>query len=115
MHYTSGTTGRPKGVRRPLSGLDPDAAAELQTVLPQLFGITPGPPNVHLVTSPHYHTAVSTFGGASVLMGHCLVYMDRWDAEGALALIERYRVTSTHMVPTQFKRLLDLPEETRRR
>ncbi len=115
MHYTSGTTGRPKGVRRELSGLNPEDAAELATVLPQLFGITPGPPNVHLVTSPHYHTAVSVFGGAAVMMGHCLVYMDGWDAERALALVERYRVTNTHMVPTQFSRLLALPEETRRR
>jgi long-chain acyl-CoA synthetase len=113
MHYTSGTTGRPKGVRRDLSGLDPEDAAEIISLLPQLFGITPGAPNVHLVTSPHYHTAVSAFGGAAVLMGHCLVYMDGWDAERALALIERYRVTNTHMVPTQFKRLLALPEETR--
>ena len=115
MHYTSGTTGRPKGVRRELSGLDPDVAAELGSVLPQFFGITAGPPNVHLVTSPHYHTAVTVFGGGAVQMGHCLVYMDSWDAEQALTLVERHRVTNTHMVPTQFKRLLSLPEETRRR
>ncbi|HXZ71962.1 MAG TPA: AMP-binding protein, partial [Streptosporangiaceae bacterium] len=115
MHYTSGTTGPPKGVRRPLSGLDPDAAAELGTALPQFFGITTGPPNVHLVTSPHYHTAVTVFGCGAAQMGHCVVYMDSWDAEQALALVERYRVTNTHMVPTQFKRLLALPEEARRR
>ncbi len=114
MHYTSGTTGRPKGVRRPLPGLDPDTAAELGTALPQFFGISAGAPNVHLVTSPHYHTAVTLFGGSALHMGHCLVYMDTWDSERMLALVERYRVTNTHMVPTQFKRLLALPEESRR-
>jgi long-chain acyl-CoA synthetase len=115
MYYTSGTTGRPKGVRRPLSGLDPESAAGVAVLLPQLFGITAGPPNVHLVTSPQYHTAVTTFAGATAQMGHCLVLMDRWDSERMLALVERHQVTNTHMVPTQFKRLLSLPAQTRRR
>jgi long-chain acyl-CoA synthetase len=48
-------------------------------------------------------------------MGHCVVYMDSWDSEQVLALVEKHRVTNTHMVPTHFKRLLALPEEARRR
>jgi long-chain acyl-CoA synthetase len=115
MHYTSGTTGRPKGVRRALSGLDPDDAAELTSLLLQFFGITTGPQNVHLITSPNYHTAVTVFGGGALHLGHTLVCMDAWDAEEALALVERYRVTNTHMVPTQFKRMLSLPPATRSR
>jgi long-chain acyl-CoA synthetase len=115
MHYTSGTTGRPKGVRRALSGLDPDEAAELGSALLQFFGITAGPPNVHLLTSPNYHTAVTVFGGGALHMGHTVVCMDSWDAEQTLALVERYQVTNTHMVPTHFKRMLSLPEETRGR
>ncbi|GAA3946643.1 fatty-acid--CoA ligase FadD4 [Actinomadura viridis] len=120
MHYTSGTTGRPKGVRRRLAGIDPDDSAELMTFLLSLFGMKPGrpaggEPQAHLVTSPNYHTAVTQFGGSALHMGHTLVYMDRWEAEDCLRVIERYSITNTHMVPTHFKRLLSLPEETRTR
>src|SRR6266536_507226 len=79
MHYTSGTTGRPKGVRRELSGLAPDDLGEVMNFLLQLFGITAGEPNVHLVTSPNYHTAVTQFGSAALHMGQTLIYMDKWD------------------------------------
>ena len=74
MHYTSGTTGSPKGVRRALTGLDPDEAAELAHGAAAVLRRSPtGPPNVHLITSPNYHTAVTVFGGSALHMGHTLV------------------------------------------
>ena len=106
MHYTSGTTGKPKGVKRALVDLDPDTSAELFTFLLQLFGIMPGTPEVHLATSPNYHTAVTTFAGNSLHMKHTVVCMDKWDAEETLRLIDRYGCSHTHMVPTQFIRML---------
>ncbi len=113
MNYTSGTTGNPKGVYRPLSGASPeDAALGLSGIL-FLFGIQPHDDNVHIVGSPLYHTAVLRFSGASIHLGHTIVLMDKWVPEEMLALIERYRVTTSHMVPTQFHRLLALPEDVR--
>ncbi|MFP3899945.1 MAG: acyl-CoA synthetase [Acidimicrobiia bacterium] len=114
MHYTSGTTGRPKGVRRRLSGADPDAAAAAGGFLLRLFGTQPHDGNVHICGSPMYHTAVLAFASTSLHLGHPVVLMDRWTPELMLELIERHRVTHSHMVPTQFHRLLALPEETRR-
>ncbi|MGH9080009.1 MAG: acyl-CoA synthetase [Acidimicrobiales bacterium] len=113
MNYTSGTTGNPKGVFRPLSGLSPEEAALGLSGLLFLFGIQPQDENVHIVGSPLYHTAVLRFSGASIHLGHTLVLMDRWIPEEMLQLIEKYRVTTSHMVPTQFHRLLALPEQTR--
>ncbi|WP_030165674.1 acyl-CoA synthetase [Spirillospora albida] len=120
MHYTSGTTGRPKGVKRALMGIDPDDSAELMTFLLGMFGMTPGTPaggepQAHLITSPNYHTAVTQFGGTALQMGHTLVYMDKWTPEDTLRAIEKYEITNTHMVPTHFKRLLSLPEDVRNR
>jgi long-chain acyl-CoA synthetase len=115
MNYTSGTTGNPKGVYRPLSGATPEEAALGLGGILFLFGINPEDTNVHIVGSPLYHTAVLRFGGASLHFGHTLVLMDKWLPEEMLALIERYRVTTSHMVPTQFHRLLSLPDEVRSR
>jgi long-chain acyl-CoA synthetase len=115
MQYTSGTTGRPKGVRRPLVEADPDEMGGLYTGFLQMFGITPQDDNVHLVVSPLYHTAVLVFTASSMHLGHTVVLMDKWTPEGTLERIERHRVTTSHMVPTQFHRLLALPEEVRQR
>ncbi|MFB7187755.1 acyl-CoA synthetase [Streptomyces sp. NPDC056230] len=112
MNYTSGTTGRPRGIRRPLSGKLPEES-HLGGFL-GIFGIKPFDDNVHLVCSPLYHTAVLQFASASLHIGHPLVLMDKWTPEEMLRLIHTHRCTHTHMVPTQFHRLLALPDEVKR-
>jgi long-chain acyl-CoA synthetase len=108
MLYTSGTTGRPKGVYKPPLAAQPSATSLAANYLPGH--------SVHLLTGPLYHAAPLAF---SLLIPHAfgsaVVMMDHWDAELALQLIERHRVTHTHMVPTMFHRLLSLPESTRRK
>ncbi|MEU3215187.1 acyl-CoA synthetase [Streptomyces sp. NPDC006971] len=113
MNYTSGTTGRPRGIRRPLPGRLPEES-HLGGFL-GIFGIRPFDDNVHLVCSPLYHTAVLQFAAASLHIGHRLVLMDKWAPEEMLRLIDTHRCTHTHMVPTQFHRLLALPDEVKGR
>jgi long-chain acyl-CoA synthetase len=113
MLYTSGTSGRPKGVRRPLTGADPDEAPRMAAWFFGLFGLAPYDGHVHLCCSPLYHTAVLNFATISIQLGHPVVLMDRFEPVEMLALIERHAVTHSHMVPTQFRRLLALPEPVR--
>jgi long-chain acyl-CoA synthetase len=115
MVYTSGTTGRPKGVRRALTGEDPDIPPVASSGFFSLFGLAPFDDHVHLCCSPLYHTAVLNFATISLQLGHPVVLMDRFDPEVMLALIDRHRATHSHMVPTQFRRLLALPQEVRAR
>jgi|DEB0MinimDraft_10_1074344.scaffolds.fasta_scaffold00706_5 long-chain acyl-CoA synthetase len=115
MFYTSGTTGRPKGVKRDLDPRHPDDAAAASGGLFLLFGTMPHDGNVQITQAPLYHTAVNNWTTMSLHMGHSVVLMDRWTPEGALERIERYQVTTSHMVPTMFNRLLQLPEEVRER
>ena len=111
MNYTSGTTGNPKGVRRPLGDMDPDEAGEMFSWSMRIFGIEPLAGNVHITGSPLYHTAVMVWASASMQIGHPVVLMAKWEAEDMLRLIEKYKVTHSHMVPTQFRRLLLLPDD----
>jgi long-chain acyl-CoA synthetase len=115
MNYTSGTTGRPKGVRRPLPGVEPEAGAVGFSGMLFLFGLQPHDDNVHICGSPLYHTAVLVFAGGALHAGHTVVVMDKWTPEGMLRLIEKYKVTNSHMVPTQFHRLLALPDEVKQK
>ncbi|MGH2364616.1 MAG: acyl-CoA synthetase [Chloroflexota bacterium] len=112
MNYTSGTTGRPKGVRRPLPGTEPD-----DSMFGALrgYGIEPFDDNVHLLCCPWYHTAPLVMVNPSLHMGHKVVIMDRFLPERFLQLVQQQRVTVTHVVPTQFVRLLALPDEVRAR
>jgi long-chain acyl-CoA synthetase len=109
MVYTSGTSGRPKGVKRPLTNTSPDDVPPTATWFFGLFGLKPFDGHVHLCGSPLYHTAVLNFVTISLQLGHTVVLMDQWDPAEMLRLIEAHDVTHTHMVPTQFRRLLNLP------
>jgi long-chain acyl-CoA synthetase len=115
LQYTSGTTGRPKGVRRAMSEIDPDQMAHMYGHQLAKFDITPGGDAVHLCCSPMYHLAPLSYAYFALHYGHKVVLMDSWSPERTLELIERYRVTWCQMVPTQFHRLLQLPDDVKQR
>ncbi|MDY6844621.1 MAG: AMP-binding protein [Thermodesulfobacteriota bacterium] len=111
MIYTSGTTGRPKGVYRPPGNMEENRTMLASTL--SALGLFQK--DIHLLTSPLYHTAPPFFAGINLMLGGTIVIMDRFDAEKMLALIERHKCTTTHVVPTMFVRILRLPEEVRER
>ena len=115
MTYTSGTTGNPKGVRRAMAQVAPEVVSTQQALFLGLFGILPGSHGVHLVVAPLYHTAVLNFATNHLHLGHTVVLMDKWTPLEMLRQVEQHRVTSSHMVPTMFNRLLKLTADERSR
>jgi len=113
MFYSSGTTGRPKGILQPLSGAPfGSALPALATAMQLMWGFSGD--TRYLCPAPLYHAAPLGWTTSVQRLGGTAVVMERFDAEEALALIERHRITHAQLVPTHFVRMLKLPEERRR-
>jgi long-chain acyl-CoA synthetase len=114
MLYSSGTTGRPKAVRRalPEDGEGSWAQKVLEYSLRQRYGMTDS--SVYLSPAPLYHAAGVNYTMAVHRVGAASILMRKFDAEAVLRLIERHRVTHAQFVPTMFVRMLKLPEAVRR-
>ncbi|MBI1182434.1 MAG: AMP-binding protein, partial [Alphaproteobacteria bacterium] len=111
MLYSSGTTGRPKGVKLPLSGEPIDFVSPQAAASRQLYGF--GEDTVYLSPAPLYHAAPLRFNMWVMRVGGTCVIMEHFDAEEYLRLVERYRATHSQLVPTMFVRMLKLPDEVR--
>jgi fatty-acyl-CoA synthase len=114
MLYSSGTTGRPKGIKPPLPDRQVDEPGDLfVAVFAKLYGF--GPDTVYYSPAPIYHAAPLRFTGIVNSLGGTVVIAKRFDAEAALAAIEKYRVTHSQWVPTMFVRMLKLDPDVRAR
>jgi len=103
MIYTSGTTGHPKGAWRP-NGVNIENVLQVISI----FGLNQS--DVHLMCGPGYHSAVAFFAALHQVLGATVVIQPKFEADGALDLMERNRVTTTFMAPTLLKRLVDAQE-----
>ena len=106
MHYTSGTTGRPKGVT---TGLWDDATAKA-VVEDEAAVWHFDPKDLHMVCSPMYHTVSIRFAGGTLLAGGSLAILSRFHAPTALDTLRRHRPTTTFLVPTHLQRILQSPD-----
>jgi long-chain acyl-CoA synthetase len=111
MLYSSGTTGRPKGIKRPLAGDPADAPTALSMLLSMVWGFDDQ--TVYLSPAPLYHSAPCGFTLTTHQLGGTAVVMEKFDPDAALAAIEKHRVTHSQWVPTMFSRMLKQPEELR--
>jgi long-chain acyl-CoA synthetase len=112
MFYTSGTTGRPKGiVRAPATAEQLQRAVEVRR-LSYGFAAAPGDERA-LLSAPLYHSAPNGYALSALLDGATLVLEERFDAERTLALVQAHRLTHAYLVPTMFVRLLALPAAVR--
>lgn len=112
IRYSSGTTGKPKGIVRPLDGRDPGEAANAQAIFGRAFDFQPRE-GVHLVSTGMHHAGCQSFYLGALNVGQALAILGKFDAEQTLAAIERHSVTTAYMVPTQFVRMLKLPQHVR--
>ena len=110
LQYSSGTTGRPKGIKRPLPHVPP---SEEPGMMAGLIGFWMTPDAVYLSPAPLYHTAPSVWSMQIQAAGITTVVMEKFDAEGCLDAIQKYRVTHGQFVPAMFTRMLKLPEDVR--
>ncbi len=111
MLYSSGTTGRPKGIARPLSGRPVSRGLPMAATLKRLFRADAD--SVYLSPAPLYHSAPVGFTTAIQSLGGTVIMMEHFDARDALQALEKYAVTHSQWVPTMFTRMLKLPEEER--
>jgi long-chain acyl-CoA synthetase len=113
MLYSSGTTGRPKGVKLPLTGEPIEYVSPQGMASRMLYGFDEN--TIYLSPAPLYHAAPLRFNMWVMRVGGTCVIMEHFDAEEYLRLVEKYRITHSQLVPTMFVRMLKLPEEVRAR
>jgi fatty-acyl-CoA synthase len=111
LQYSSGTTGRPKGIRRELPHVAPADAPNMLMPLMNAVGITGD--SVYLSPAPLYHTAPSFWSMTVQSLGGTTVVMEKFDPELALECIQRHRITHGQFVPAMFVRMLKLPDDVR--
>jgi long-chain acyl-CoA synthetase len=109
--YSSGTTGRPKGILRPLPGFAPGEGATTGSEIAAGFGLLEG--DRYLSTGPLYHSAPFAFSTAQQRIGATAVVLSRFDAAAALGVLVDEGITTSQWVPTMFSRLLGLPDDVR--